>query len=150
MEIFGAIAGVASFSEVLLKGFKTLRKLQHDLNEAKDEVDRLCRAMQRLQHVMEEVETLGTIHGDDDESLWTRSSLASHWAEHSGAVKADVIELVTKLDGLSLEFEKPSKTRSNVRARFRKVFSEHDIERYERILRDHRAGFSFMLSVLAE
>lgn len=150
MEVFGVIAGVASLSELLLKSFKTLRKLQHDLIEAKDEIDRLCRAMQRLQHVMDEVETLGTIHGKDDESLWTRSSLAAHWAEHSASVKVDLLGLVAKLDDLHVAFEKPSKTRNNVRARFRKVFAEHDIERYERILQDHRTSFSFMLSMLAE
>ncbi|KAH7077059.1 hypothetical protein FB567DRAFT_607963 [Paraphoma chrysanthemicola] len=150
MEVFGVVAGVASLSELLLKGFKTLRKLQHDLNEAKDEVERLVRAMQRLKNVMDEVETLGICHGTDDESLWTRSSLTTHWDEHSSSMKADLLGLVAKLDDLHVAFEKPSKTRNNVRPRFRKVFAEHDIERYERILQDHRAGFSFMLSVLAE
>ena len=150
MEVVGLVASVASLSEVLLKGFKTLRKLQHDLNEAKDEVDRLCRAMQRLQQVMDEVEALGIAHGKDDELLWMRSSLATHWAEHSGSIRADLLGLLAKLNILQVAFDKPSKTKNNVRAKFRKVFAAHDIERYERILQDHRASFSFMLSVLAE
>jgi hypothetical protein len=41
----------ANLNELLLQGFEILRKLQHNFNEAKDEIHRPCRAMHRLQHM---------------------------------------------------------------------------------------------------
>jgi hypothetical protein len=38
MGVFGVFSRVANLNELLLQGFEILRKLQHNFNEAKDEI----------------------------------------------------------------------------------------------------------------
>jgi hypothetical protein len=147
MEVLGAIAGIASVSEILVKVSKHLIRLKSEIFEARNEVERLSRAIKRLQSVVNEVEALSV--AENDNNLWSQSSLVAYWTEHSKSLQKDLLGFISKLDGLRNDFDKQSKTK-NLRARFKKVFSEREIEHYESVLRDHQQSFSFMLSVLAE
>jgi hypothetical protein len=147
MEVLGAIAGIASVSEILVKASKHLIRLKSEIFEARNEVERLSRATKRLRSVVNEVEALSV--SDNDNNLWLQSSLVDHWTEHSESLQKDLLGFISKLDGLRNDFDKQSKTK-NLRARFKKVFSEREIEHYESVLRDHQQSFSFMLSLLAE
>jgi len=147
MEVLGAIAGIASVSEILVKVSKHLIRLKSEIFEARNEVERLSRATKRLRSVVNEVEALSI--SDNDNNLWLQSSLVDHWTEHSESLQKDLLGFISKLDDLRNDFDKQSKTK-NLRARFKKVFSEREIEHYESVLRDHQQSFSFMLSLLAE
>jgi hypothetical protein len=147
MEVLGAIAGIASVSEILVKVSKHLIRLKSEIFEARNEVERLSRSTKRLRSVVNEVEALSI--SDNDNNLWLQSSLVDYWTEHSESLQKDLLGFISKLDGLRNDFDKQSKTK-NLRAQFKKVFSGREIEHYESVLRDHQQSFSFMLIALAE
>nr|XP_036580690.1 ankyrin unc44 [Colletotrichum truncatum]KAF6788685.1 ankyrin unc44 [Colletotrichum truncatum] len=147
MEVFAFIASVDSFGELLLKSFGALYRLQTQLSEAPDEITRLFQAMQRFKSVLDEIQSLGA---PEVEALGRVPSLSASWQDHAAATKADLTGLLQTLERLQDEFSKPSRTSKMVRARFRKVLSNHEVERFERILSAHQSSFMFMLSVIQE
>ncbi|KAF0325667.1 ankyrin unc44 [Colletotrichum asianum] len=147
MEAFAFVASVGSFGELLLKSFSALHRLQTQLSEAPDEIRRISGVMYRLKHVLDEIQALGA---PEKELISKKRDTGVTWDDQTAAVKADLENLLHALERLEKEFNKPTKTSKSIRARFKKVFSNQDIENFEKRLLDHQSSFTFMLSVVQE
>ncbi|RYP09084.1 hypothetical protein DL765_008564 [Monosporascus sp. GIB2] len=146
MEAVGIAASVVALSDALLKGCKSLKMLRDSLKDAPNEVERLYRAMNRLQQIMTEIQVLG----QDIDGLWTDSALALNWTDHVVEITTDIASVNKILAKLQDSFSKPSIMERNLAGRFRKFFSEKELDRHEKILVGHQETFTLLLGVINE
>ena len=142
----GFAASLLTLTEVLIKGCKTLSTVKLILEDAPGDVERLHRAMLRLQFVIVEVQR----SEEDLRKQWANSSLAQHWAEHAHDVQRDISALSGRLSKLEEALAKKSHTSKNVRARVMKLFMEQELSKYERVLAEHQNTFGFFLDMITE
>ncbi|KAK1830632.1 hypothetical protein QBC39DRAFT_410083 [Podospora conica] len=142
----GFAASLITLAQVLIKGCKTLSQVKLILEDAPDDVNRLHRAMQRMQLVIVKVQ----MSEEDLRELWPNSDLADLWAEHAHDVQRDVSALSDRLSKIEDALAKKSLTSKNVRARIRKLFMEQELVKYEHILADHQNTFVLFLNMITE
>lgn len=147
MEVFGVVASSVALVEVLIKGTKALKKIKDGLGVAPEELDRLFRVMTRLQSILVEIQNIG-IDKDDGPILADSLGLAESWRQHVREVEEDIWALDRTIDKLGKAFEASSLTSRNLRARFKKLLSDHELEQHEKKLWNHQMTFTLMITVV--
>lgn len=147
MEVVGVVASSVALVDVAIKGTIALKKIKDKLDEAPEELERLYRVMTRLHGILVELRSIG-IDKDDEAILADSLGLAERWHQHVREIEDDIWALDRTMEKLRQAFDAPSLTSKNMRARFRKLLSDHDLERYEKRLSDHQDTFMFVITVI--
>jgi len=147
MEVLGAVASSFALVEVVIKGTSAIKKLKDRLDEAPEELDRLERIMKRLHGTLIQLRSIG-INKDDEAILADSLGLAERWYQHIREIEEDIHALTGIMNKLGQAFDAPSLTSKSVRARFKKLLSDHDLQRYEQRLSSHHTTFGFMLNLV--
>lgn len=146
VAFIGFAASIATLAAVVIDSAKTLRNLTVGLSDAPTEVLRLAKKIDRLERIIVEVKKTGEGLKDDASS----ASLDAYWQEHALEMQKDFMTLQSKIAALSSNFDRKSPSSKRLWARFRVIFSEQDILKYNRIIGEHTDILNFILSMIGE
>ncbi|KAL5389245.1 hypothetical protein DPSP01_002558 [Paraphaeosphaeria sporulosa] len=141
----GFAASITTLAAVLFQSCKTLRDLCHDLHNAPQDLHRLLRNAQTLEKVVLQVKRTGAEIANEE----SMEHIDAYWMNNVKDMERDLEVFNKKVSKLQKSLEKPSITSLQVKARFYKVFSESDIEQYERQLSQHRDTFTMLYSMVS-
>lgn len=141
----GFAASIVTLSAVVANSCKTIHNVWHSLKDAPKDVRRLIRKMKRLAKVISEIERVVVQFGEDPSLLGSQQ----YWVDQIEEMVDDFAVLDNKITNLQADLTAKTSAKKHLWARARKILSEDDILKYERIISDHLQTFNVMYGVQA-
>lgn len=144
----GFAASLVTLASIVANGSKSAASLYKSLKEAPDDVKRLLDNARNFEHLFVEIERKSREYSDAGRLL--PAHLQQFWDDRITQMEIDFARLRDLLEGLERSLAGQSLSRTPLRARIKKYFSENTISTYEKILSDHRETLTLFFSILSE
>ena len=139
----GFAGSIAALAAVVVESCKTLNNVWHSLKEAPESTRRLFQKLKRLEKIILEIQRVGELKdGGPTQSLDQHSWLenVTEMMDDFSLLKSKILKLEGNLSGKKI-------SRKYLGALVRKIFSDEDIARFERVISGHMETFNMMLAL---
>ena len=143
VAFIGEAGSIATLAGGVVESCKAIHKVWQSLKDAARDVQRFFKKSKRLESVILEVKRAGEAFNGDT----IRLDFQQDWLESIEEMSDDLVVLKAKILGLEGNLHGKFFSRKGLSVQIRKVFSEEDIAKYERILSGHIETFNIMLAL---
>ena len=145
VAFIGVAGSIATPAGVVVESCKAIHKVWQSLKDAPRDVQRLFKKLKQLESVILETKRAGEAFNGNT----IRLDFQQEWLESIEEMSDDLVVLKAKILRLEGNLHGKFFSRKRLSAQIRKVFSEKDIAKYERILSGHLETFNMMLALIS-
>ena len=144
VAFIGVAGSITTLAGVVVESCKAIHKVWQSLKDAPRDDEPVFKKSKRLESVILEAKRAGEAFNGDT----IRLDFRQEWLESTEEMSDDLLVLKAKILRVEGNLHGKFFSRKLLSVQIRKVFSEEDIAKYERILSRHLETFNMMLALI--